>query len=117
ICSAEYNLAMRCRGSHTEVIAMFDLETNKAIVLRLIEVFNDHRLDLLEEALHPEFHGRKISAFAPDLIDFPDFTASSGADDQLCLGNSGAEQIPFGACLVQVLGCRIRSAQIIHQNR
>src|SRR5713101_6771727 len=33
------------------------------------------------------------------------------------LGDGGAEQIPFGACLVQVLGCGIRSAQIIHQNR
>lgn len=39
ICSAEHNLAVRCRESHTEVIARFDLETNKAIVLRLVEVF------------------------------------------------------------------------------
>jgi predicted ester cyclase len=45
---------------------MFDLETNKAIVLRLIEVFNDRRLDLLEDVLHPEFRGRGISAFATD---------------------------------------------------
>jgi predicted ester cyclase len=55
-----------CRESHTEVIAMFDLETNKAIALRLIEVFNGRRLDLLEDVLHPEFRGRGISAFAPD---------------------------------------------------
>ena len=45
---------------------MLDLETNKAIALRLIEVFNGRRLDLLEDVLHPEFHGRGISAFAPD---------------------------------------------------
>ena len=50
----------------TEGIAMFDLETNKAIALRLIEVFNGRRLDLLEDVLHPEFRGRGISAFAPD---------------------------------------------------
>jgi NADPH-dependent glutamate synthase beta subunit-like oxidoreductase len=47
-------------------IAMFDLETNKAIALRLIEVFNGRQLDLLEDVLHPEFRGRGISAFAPD---------------------------------------------------
>jgi predicted ester cyclase len=41
------------------------LETNKAIVLRLIEVFNGRRLDLLEDVLHPEFHERGISAFPP----------------------------------------------------
>ena len=45
---------------------MFDLEANKAIALRLIEVFNGRRLDLLENVLHPEFRGRGISAFAPD---------------------------------------------------
>jgi predicted ester cyclase len=45
---------------------MFDLDTNKAIALRLIEVFNSRRLDLLEDVLHPEFRGRGISAFAPD---------------------------------------------------
>jgi predicted ester cyclase len=45
---------------------MFDLETNKAIALRLVEVFNGRRLDLLEEVLHPEFHGCGISAFPPD---------------------------------------------------
>jgi predicted ester cyclase len=45
---------------------MFDLETNKAIALRLIEVFNGRRLDLLEDVLHPEFRGRGISAFATD---------------------------------------------------
>jgi hypothetical protein len=59
-------LAMRCRESYTEVIAMFDLETNKAIALRLIEVFNGRRLDLLKDVLHPEFRGRGISAFATD---------------------------------------------------
>ena len=42
------------------------LETNKAIALRLIEVFNGRRLDLLEDVLHPEFRGRGISAFATD---------------------------------------------------
>jgi predicted ester cyclase len=45
---------------------MFDLEANKAVALRLIEVFNGRRLELLEDVLHPEFHGRGISAFAPD---------------------------------------------------
>jgi predicted ester cyclase len=45
---------------------MFDLEANKAIALRLFEVFNGRRLDLLEDALHPEFRGRGISAFATD---------------------------------------------------
>jgi predicted ester cyclase len=42
------------------------LETNKAIALRLVEVFNGRRLDLLEDVLHPEFRGRGISAFPPD---------------------------------------------------
>src|SRR5690349_3374416 len=56
----------RYAKSHTEVIAMFDLETNKAVALRLIEVFNGRRLDLLEDVLHPEFRGRGISALAPD---------------------------------------------------
>ena len=42
------------------------LEANKAIVLRLIDVFNDRRLDLLEDVLHPEFRGRGISAFATE---------------------------------------------------
>ena len=45
---------------------MSDLETNKAIALRLIEVFNGRRLDLLEDVLHPEFRGRGMSALAPD---------------------------------------------------
>src|SRR5207244_4927969 len=58
--------AMRWRESHTEVIAMFGVETNKAIALRLVEVFNGRRLDLLEDVLHPEFRGRGISAFALD---------------------------------------------------
>jgi predicted ester cyclase len=43
-----------------------DLEENKAIALRLIEVFNGRRLELLEDVLHPEFRGRGISAVAPD---------------------------------------------------
>jgi len=41
----------------------FDTE---AIALRLVEVFNGRRLDLLEDVLHPEFRGRGISAFPPD---------------------------------------------------
>jgi len=45
---------------------MFDLETNKAIALRLIEVFNGRRLDLLEDVLHPEFRERGLSAFPPE---------------------------------------------------
>ena len=45
---------------------MFDLEANKAIARRLIEVFNGPRLDLLEDVLHPEFRGRGISAFATE---------------------------------------------------
>jgi predicted ester cyclase len=49
-----------------KAIAMSDLETNKAIALRLIEVFNGRRLDLLEDVLHPEFRGRGMSALAPD---------------------------------------------------
>jgi predicted ester cyclase len=51
---------------HREVIAMSVVETNKAVVLRLIEAFNGRRLDLLEDVLHPDFRGRGISAFAPD---------------------------------------------------
>jgi len=54
------------RLSPEQVIAMFDLEANKAIALRLVEVFNGRRLDLLEDVLHPQFRGRGISAFAPD---------------------------------------------------
>src|SRR5246127_4687172 len=49
----------------TQPVAAVDLEANKAIVLRLIEVFNARRLDLLEGVLHPEFRGRGISAFTP----------------------------------------------------
>ena len=45
---------------------MSDLETNKAITQRLIEVFNSRQLDLLEDVLHPEFRGRGMSAVAPD---------------------------------------------------
>jgi len=44
---------------------MFDIETNKAIALRLAEIFNGRRLDLLEDVLHPEFRGRGLSAFPP----------------------------------------------------
>lgn len=42
------------------------LEANKAIALRLVEVFNSRRLDPLEDVLHPEFRGRGISAFPPE---------------------------------------------------
>jgi len=45
---------------------MVDVDTNKTVALRLIEVFNSRRLDLLEDVLHPEFRGRGISAFATD---------------------------------------------------
>jgi predicted ester cyclase len=44
----------------------FEVEANKAIALRLVEVFNGRRLDLLESVLHPEFRGRGISAFPLD---------------------------------------------------
>ncbi len=44
---------------------MFDLDANKAIALRLVEVFNGRRLDLLDDVLHPEFRARGISAFPP----------------------------------------------------
>ena len=42
-----------------------DPEANKAIALRLAEVFNGRRLDLLEDVLHPEFRERGLSAFPP----------------------------------------------------
>ena len=42
------------------------LEANTSIALRLVELFNDRRLDLLDDVLHPEFRGRGISAFPPD---------------------------------------------------
>ena len=45
-----------------EVIAMSDLETNKAIALRLVEVFNGRQLDRLEDVLHSKLRGRGISA-------------------------------------------------------
>ena len=45
---------------------MVDVDTNKAVALRLIEVFNSRRLDLLDDVLHPEFRGRGMSAVAPD---------------------------------------------------
>jgi predicted ester cyclase len=44
---------------------MFDLEVNRAIALRLVEVFNGRQLDLLEDVLHPEFRERRLSAFPP----------------------------------------------------
>ena len=44
---------------------MFDLEANKAIALRLAEVFNGRRLDLLKDVLHSEFRERGLSAFPP----------------------------------------------------
>jgi hypothetical protein len=50
--------------------AKTDLETNKAIALRLVEVFNG-RLDLLEDVLHPEFRGRGISAFPSLALNAP----------------------------------------------
>jgi predicted ester cyclase len=53
------------KGTTMASKAKTDLETNKAIVLRLVEVFNGHRLDLLEDVLHPEFRGRGISASPP----------------------------------------------------
>ena len=40
-------------------------EANKAIALRLAEVFNGRRLDLLEDVLHAKFRGRGLSAFPP----------------------------------------------------
>jgi predicted ester cyclase len=46
-----------------------DPEENKAVALRLAEVFNGRRLDLLEDVLHPEFHARGISAFPPSSPD------------------------------------------------
>ena len=47
----------------TDLTHPFDLEANKAIALRLVEVFNGRQLDLLEDVLHPEFHERGLSAF------------------------------------------------------
>ena len=44
---------------------MSDLETNKAIALRLVEVFNGRQLDRLEDVLHPKFRGRGISTVVP----------------------------------------------------
>jgi predicted ester cyclase len=38
---------------------------NKAIALKLAEVFNGRRLDLLEDVLHPKFRERGLSAFPP----------------------------------------------------
>jgi len=50
----------------SRTIKAIDLEANKAIALRLVEVFNSRRLDLLEDVLHPEFRGRGLSAFPPE---------------------------------------------------
>jgi hypothetical protein len=44
---------------------VLDLEANKAIALRLVEVFNGRRFDLLEDVLHSEFRERGFSAFPP----------------------------------------------------
>jgi predicted ester cyclase len=44
---------------------MLDLKANKAIALRLVEVFNGRQLELLEDVLHPEFRERGLSAFPP----------------------------------------------------
>jgi hypothetical protein len=44
---------------------MFDLEANKAVALRLVEVFNGCRPDLLEDVLHPEFRGRDTFPLIP----------------------------------------------------
>jgi predicted ester cyclase len=44
---------------------MSNLEANKAVALRLAEVFNDRRLDLLDDVLHPEFRERGLSSFPP----------------------------------------------------
>ena len=49
---------------------MFDLETNKAIALRLVEVFDGRRLDLLKDVLHPEFRGRGFMSL-PSAADYP----------------------------------------------
>jgi predicted ester cyclase len=51
--------------AYMEAIAMFELEANKAVALRVVEVFNGRRLDLLEDVLHPEFRERGLSAFPP----------------------------------------------------
>jgi hypothetical protein len=56
--------AVCCRG-HTEILAKFDVETNKAIALRLAQIFNDRRFDLLEDVLHPQFRERGLSGFPP----------------------------------------------------
>jgi hypothetical protein len=50
----------------SRTIKAIDLETNKAVALRLVEIFNDRRLDLLEDLLHPEFRGRGLSTFPPE---------------------------------------------------
>jgi hypothetical protein len=59
-------MASKAKTIGTQPGAAVDLETNKAVARRLIEVFNGRRLDLLVDVLHPEFGGRGISAFAPD---------------------------------------------------
>jgi predicted ester cyclase len=58
-------MASKAKTIGTQPGAAVDLETNKAVALRLIEVFNSRRLNLLEDVLHPGFRGRGISAFAP----------------------------------------------------
>ena len=44
---------------------MFDLEANKAIALRGSRFSTAADFDLLDDALHPEFRGRGLSAFPP----------------------------------------------------
>jgi len=43
------------------------LETNKAIALRLVEIFNGRRLDLPEDVLHPEF-GHYYGKYGFDML-------------------------------------------------
>src|SRR5258708_19886455 len=55
----------RCGANRMEVIAMSDLETNKAIALRLVEVFNGRQLDRLQDVLHPKSPPPGISPIVP----------------------------------------------------
>jgi steroid delta-isomerase-like uncharacterized protein len=61
------------------VIIMSDSKANKVIAQRVFEIFNDRRLDLLEEVFHPEFRERGTSTFprgGPDVGD-PDVGPSA----------------------------------------
>jgi steroid delta-isomerase-like uncharacterized protein len=42
---------------------MSDIKVNKTIALRVFEIFNDRRLDLLEDVFHPEFRERGTPTF------------------------------------------------------